>query len=855
MRGHYSKWIAALISVAMVALLAGGLLLAAEARAQESALDEPEVARLHPPVPLLDVDGDPVIESGQPISTMITCGDCHDTAFIASHSVHVDAGASLLGTVETDRPWQTGIGWYGGWNPISYVQPSEMELEDWLRDYGWRHVGGGPAADADMEMNCFTCHALPAGNAGRLEALAQEQFAWLTTASLVHTEIVTADGDDWIYNEDAFDERGAVSPATLTLGAPTNGNCASCHGVASADAATPLAFDPTDPDQWHTQTTGVVFASGRINVSGMNVNGKADLNRPWDVHAERVVGCVDCHYSLNNPVFYVESEEGRPDHLAFDPRRMDFEDFLTRPLHQFANGGGDYASAFPVFERASRDCASCHDAQSTHTWLAYPDQHMEAVACQTCHIPALQAPALSSIDWTSVDVDGQPLRSYRGLDDATTPALLTGYTPVVLANDDNQLAPFNLVSAWYWVAGDPAEPVALDDLKRVYRNSDVRRAFDADGDGELSETERFLDSDEKVSIVTETLIELGYADPRIFGETEARPVNHSVINGEWATRECAACHQSDSRLAAPIILSGQVPGGVQPTFIGREVSGMLGTTPDGALAFTPQPTLEPVGLYIFGRDAVAWIDRLGVGLVLAVMGGVVIHGGLRVVLSRRLTETTHVETREEYLYSVYERQWHWLQSAVIFGLLFTGLVIHKPELFPLFQFRWLVLLHNAFAWVLIVNAALAAFYHLASGEIRQFIPEPRGFFGQMFSQARYYAYGIFRGEPHPIEKSRQRKMNPIQQVTYLALLNVLLPLQVITGLLMWGAGYVPRLVTALGGLPVIAPVHALCSWLMAAFIILHVYMTTTGHTPLANIRAMMFGWDEIEEHPTAQAGD
>jgi len=155
----------------------------------------------------------------------------------------------------------------------------------------------------------------------------------------------------------------------------------------------------------------------------------------------------------------------------------------------------------------------------------------------------------------------------------------------------------------------------------------------------------------------------------------------------------------------------------------------------------------------------------------------------------------------------------------------------------------------------VVNAALAAFYHLVSGEIQQFLPEPRGFFGKMFAQARYYLWGIFHNEPHPFEKTPQHKMNPIQQVTYFGLLNVLLPLQVITGTLMWGTQHWPGWIERFGGLPFLAPFHSLIAWLLATFIVLHVYMTTTGHTPLANIQAMIFGWDEVETHGTSGTGE
>jgi thiosulfate reductase cytochrome b subunit len=110
--------------------------------------------------------------------------------------------------------------------------------------------------------------------------------------------------------------------------------------------------------------------------------------------------------------------------------------------------------------------------------------------------------------------------------------------------------------------------------------------------------------------------------------------------------------------------------------------------------------------------------------------------------------------------------------------------------------------------------------------------------------------GIFRRERHPFAKTRQQKLNPLQQVTYFAILNVLLPLQILTGIVMWGAQRWPEIAARLGGLPFLAPFHTLIAWLFAAFIVMHVYLTTTGHTPLAGIRAMMVGWDEVE---TAEA--
>ena len=48
-----------------------------------------------------------------------------------------------------------------------------------------------------------------------------------------------------------------------------------------------------------------------------------------------------------------------------------------------------------------------------------------------------------------------------------------------------------------------------------------------------------------------------------------------------------------------------------------------------------------------------------------------------------------------------------------------------------------------------------------------------------------------RAKPHPFEKRPDSRMNPIQKATYFGILNVLLPLQILTGALMWGVQKLP----------------------------------------------------------------
>ncbi|MCB0044989.1 MAG: cytochrome b/b6 domain-containing protein [Caldilineaceae bacterium] len=868
---------------------------------------------LHPTFPLLDAQGENVLDSGAPVSTMQTCGNCHDTAFIAEHSFHADAGLSQFGapgSVSGGDEWDVSPGLFGRWDPLTYryLSPADDALIDlttaaWIQSIGSRHVGGGPAmvsregvpltdlagdtptvetaivdpltgdltvwdwqASGVEEMNCFLCHMPDPANDARIEQLEAGEFRWANTATLLNSGIVSRTVDGWTWNPAAFDDSGELSADFVRIQDPSNENCGQCHGVVHDSTDDPLTLNSLDgPGTWSTLTTGQIFSPQRLNESGMNLTDKADLTRVWDVHAARVVNCTDCHFSLNNPIYYQESADTRPDHLLFDARRMDIGEYLLQPLHQFAKGESVQSLVAPELSGSMRRCESCHSIDATHDWLPYKERHMETVSCESCHIPALYAPAVQQIDWTVLTADGAPRRELRGAegDLSSVTTLIDGYAPILLqrprVDGAPNLAPHNLISAWFWVYGAPARPVREADLQQVYLDADGYRAqvlaqLDDNGDGLLQDAELSLTDDGDVEFVAGELAALGLENPRITGEIRAYTVSHNVINGEWALKDCQACHSEDSRLAASFELASYVPGGVTPAFVGDDAVGAgsnLYADNDGRLMIRPATSLE--GLYVLGHDRVSLVDWIGAGIFVGTILLVMLHGGLRVLAARRAPHG-HSALEKVYMYTVYERLWHWLQTATILLLIFTGLIIHKPDIFGVFSFRYAVQVHNILAVILVINAALSVFYHLVSGEIRQYLPRPAGFFSQTIAQATFYVRGIFRGEEHPFEKDVRHKLNPLQQLTYFGILNVLLPLQIVTGILMWSVQRWPEIAGMLGGLPFLAPFHTLIAWLFATFIVLHVYLTTTGPTPMAGIKAMIFGWDDVEVHAHAAAG-
>jgi len=202
------------------------------------------------------------------------------------------------------------------------------------------------------------------------------------------------------------------------------------------------------------------------------------------------------------------------------------------------------------------------------------------------------------------------------------------------------------------------------------------------------------------------------------------------------------------------------------------------------------------------------------------------------------------------LYSLYERFWHWTQALAAVILLVTGFEISYSTHFSVTGFQFAVTLHNIVAVLFIINAFLALFYNVTTGLLAQYIPRLKDLMPMGLQHAHYYVFGIFRGEPHPFDKTPDRRLLPLQKITYFGVLNFLLPFMIITGALKFSAYYNPALVESFGGLNVLGPLHRFGAWLFLSFLIVHVYMITTGRTLGHNMWTMITGYETSEEAAT-----
>jgi thiosulfate reductase cytochrome b subunit len=81
------------------------------------------------------------------------------------------------------------------------------------------------------------------------------------------------------------------------------------------------------------------------------------------------------------------------------------------------------------------------------------------------------------------------------------------------------------------------------------------------------------------------------------------------------------------------------------------------------------------------------------------------------------------------------------------------------------------------------------------------------------------------------------------------LLILIFPVQTITGLLYMYYHYPQNPIDA-GGLWIAVITHTMGAFLMVAFLIVHVYMTTTGHRITTDIKAMISGYEDEPEEET-----
>jgi len=198
------------------------------------------------------------------------------------------------------------------------------------------------------------------------------------------------------------------------------------------------------------------------------------------------------------------------------------------------------------------------------------------------------------------------------------------------------------------------------------------------------------------------------------------------------------------------------------------------------------------------------------------------------------------------LVSLTIRIWHIIHGICIAILILTGINLRYTDLFVIFgTVRKAVQIHNITGIIVTLDYFLWFVYYVVKHEIaKHYIFTLHDFTKGAIKQGQYYFFHIFLGEDPPFVPTPEAKFNSLQKITYAGIMFVFLPIQIFTGILLWDIEQFISLVAILGGLKIVDAIHVIIGYIFAAFLILHIYLATLGHTVLAHFKMIVLGYEE-----------
>ncbi len=195
------------------------------------------------------------------------------------------------------------------------------------------------------------------------------------------------------------------------------------------------------------------------------------------------------------------------------------------------------------------------------------------------------------------------------------------------------------------------------------------------------------------------------------------------------------------------------------------------------------------------------------------------------------------------------RIWHWLNAFGILTLCVTGLQIRFPDYINIFgAYKAAIRFHNTAGVVVSISYILWLLYYLivAKSLMKLYIPTIEDLKSGIFRQAFFYFLTYFLGKPNPHHSTPDSKFNPMQKAAYLVIMFILLPMVIFSGVLLMYIAPLREVLLILGGIKTLIGTHFLLSCCFTAFLFVHIYLATLGHTPLAHFKPMWNGWEEEE---------
>lgn len=303
-------------------------------------------------------------------------------------------------------------------------------------------------------------------------------------------------------------------------------------------------------------------------------------------------------------------------------------------------------------------------------------------------------------------------------------------------------------------------------------------------------------------------------------------VSHLILPKENAVKNCVECHSANSILTHTLYKF--------ETASEREKQGFV-----NAVILNNS--------YVVGATRNYYLNILSFLIFGFTLIGVTGHGIL--VWRANKKHHSHEISEKQYFYPLWLRIWHWINALLFVALIVSGITLQYANQDNWFlSFSSAITLHNSAGITLTFNYLLFFLGNLVSGNYKQYIPKLKGIFTRLFVQARFYLWGVFKGEPHPYEVNLENKFNPLQQITYTNIMYLVMPIIFITGWALLFPEFIVKEFFGESGLFLTAILHTVTGFFLSLFMIGHFYLAISGKTIKEGIKPMIDGYHHIEKN-------
>lgn len=198
-----------------------------------------------------------------------------------------------------------------------------------------------------------------------------------------------------------------------------------------------------------------------------------------------------------------------------------------------------------------------------------------------------------------------------------------------------------------------------------------------------------------------------------------------------------------------------------------------------------------------------------------------------------------------YFYPAWLRIWHGVNALGIIILIITGITMNSGMEDSFISFNLNIKLHNYSGAIVTLNYLLFILGNLFTSNSKFYIIKPKNFIKRPLKQAYYYAWGMFHGMKAPYPLSERRKFNPLQKYFYLLVMYIAVPLVIISGIGLMFPELIFNQIYEISGVLITAVVHSAMGFFISIFLVIHIYVSSIGKSPIDNFKSIISGWHHI----------